>query len=141
MTKSEAIDLLHRGGYSCVVMKQGAVECFHRRGVADLFLLLRDHPEVLRGAFVADKVVGRGAAMLLVCGKVSELYTDLISEQALPILAAADITVAYNRCVPHIINRQGTGVCPVERLCQELVIPEEGFRAIGNFLQQMDAKV
>lgn len=136
MDKSEAIDLLHRGGYSCVVVKEGRAECFRRRGVTDLFLLLRDRPEALKGAFVADKVVGRGAAMLMVCGGVGELYTDLISEQALPVLAAADITVAYNRTTPHILNRQGTDWCPVEELCRDLQLPEEGFLAVGNFLNK-----
>lgn len=136
MDKSEAIDLLHRGGYSCVVMKEGHVECFRRKGVTDLFLLLRDRPEILRGAFVADKVVGRGAAMLLVCGGVGELYTDLISEQALPVLAAADIMVAYNRTTPYLLNRQGTGWCPVEELCRDLLLPEDGFLAVGDFLKR-----
>ena len=38
---------------------------FRERGVADLFRLLREEPQLLRGAFIADKVVGKGAAALV----------------------------------------------------------------------------
>ena len=43
---------------------------FRERGVADLFRLLREEPQLLRGAFIADKVVGKGAAALMVLGGV-----------------------------------------------------------------------
>ena len=32
---------------------------FRERGVADLFRLLHEEPQLLRGAFIADKVIGR----------------------------------------------------------------------------------
>ena len=32
---------------------------FRERGVADLFRLLREEPQLLRGAFIADKVVAK----------------------------------------------------------------------------------
>ena len=39
---------------------------FCQRGVADLWHLLNSSPELLKGAFVADKVVGKAAAALRV---------------------------------------------------------------------------
>ncbi len=38
---------------------------FRERGVADLFRLQHEEPQLLRGAFIADKVVGKGAAALM----------------------------------------------------------------------------
>ena len=84
---------------------------FRERGVADLFRLLREEPQLLRGAFIADKVVGKGAAALMVLGGVEGLFADVVSRPAL------GIAVEYTVVVPGIMNRAGTGTCPVEQLC------------------------
>lgn len=52
---------------------------FRERGVADLFRLLHEEPQLLRGAFIADKVVGKGAAALMVLGGVEGLFADVVS--------------------------------------------------------------
>ena len=87
---------------------------FRERGVADLFRLLREEPQLLRGAFIADKVVGKGAAALMVLGGVEGLFADVVSRPALELLAGAGIAVEYTVVVPGIMNRAGTGTCPVE---------------------------
>lgn len=62
----ELIEILHDKGCSCVVDNgKRRVECYGR-GVKDLFDLLNADAPVLRGAAVADKVVGKGAAALMI---------------------------------------------------------------------------
>ena len=56
----ELINLLHTGGYSCVIANEGKIRTFTQRGVADLYDLLTREPEFLKGALIADKVVGKG---------------------------------------------------------------------------------
>ena len=68
------IDLLHQGGYSCVVQNDTEIRTFHRHGVIDLYELYQSSPDFCCGAFVADKVIGKGAAALLVLGKISYLW-------------------------------------------------------------------
>ncbi|MFR9564897.1 MAG: DUF1893 domain-containing protein [Rikenellaceae bacterium] len=114
---TELIALLDSGGYSCVIAKGVDIRSFTRRGVADLYYLLRSDPDFLRGASVADKVVGKGAAALMISGGVKRLYSHVISEGALALFSGSDVEVEYGRRVPHIINRDGSGWCPVERLC------------------------
>ena len=48
----------------------GRLAVFAHSGVADLFALVTDNPSFLDGASVADRVIGRGAALLLVLGRV-----------------------------------------------------------------------
>ncbi len=69
----ELIRLLHEGGYSCVIRKE-EIRTFTQRGVADLYDLLNQHPVFLHGAQVADKVVGKAAAALMVLGGVREVW-------------------------------------------------------------------
>lgn len=85
---------------------------FREQGVADLFRLQHEEPQLLRGAFIADKVVGKGAAALMVLGGVEGLFADVVSRPALELLAGAGIAVEYTVVVPNIVNRAGTGTCP-----------------------------
>ena len=54
----ELINLLHSGGYSCVIANGDNIRTFTQRGVADLYDLLTQEPDFLKGASIADKVVG-----------------------------------------------------------------------------------
>jgi len=129
----ELIKLLHGGNYS-LVAANGYTRTFDRRGIADLYDLLSDDPAFLAGAFIADKVVGKGAAALVILGHASELYADIISEAALEMLSQSPVKVSFGQLVPHIINHNGTGWCPVETLCKDSKTPEECLPLIQNFM-------
>ena len=90
MNIDDLIRILHENKLSCVILtKDGSVMQYHRRGVIDLYELLRDAPETLVGATIADKVVGRGAAALMVLGKIKRLHTGVLSRLALELLQRA----------------------------------------------------
>lgn len=108
----ELIDLLHSGGYSCVIANKGKIRTFTQRGVADLYDLLTQEPEFLKGALIADKVVGKGAAALMISGGIKELYTDVVSSNAMNLFQTSDVKVSFAQEVPFIWNRDHTGWCP-----------------------------
>lgn len=130
----QAIDLLFAERCSCVVRNGDTIRIFRERGVRDLWRLLHEEPELLDGAFVADKVVGKGAAALMAAGRVRELFADVVSHAALELLNGAGIPVSYTVAVPHIINRAGDGICPVERLCAGARTAAECLPLIEGFL-------
>ncbi|MCM1355997.1 MAG: DUF1893 domain-containing protein [Staphylococcus sp.] len=140
-TRQRAIGRLHEGDCSCVIVSAGGVTTVcHERGVKDLYRLLTTYPSLLDGAFIADKVVGKGAAAIMVAGKVAGLFTDVVSEPALHLLEAAGVPVSYGRRVANIINRRGDGPCPVESLCRDCLTAEECLPIIGNFLENISKK-
>ena len=67
------IDILDEGGYSCVIAQGDHIRTFTRRGVADLYDLLQEDAAFLHEASVADKVIGKAAATLMVLGQVKEV--------------------------------------------------------------------
>ncbi len=100
--REDLIRLLHDGNYSCVVSKDGEIRTFTRRGVVDLFELYRSDPDFMRGAKVADKVIGKGAAAMLALGGVSEVWTDVISEPACELLEKCGVELSYDeKCSLH----------------------------------------
>lgn len=85
------IELLHSEGCSCVIESQGEIRAFRQHGVADLYDLYQNERDFMQNAQLADKVIGKGAAALIVLGKMKEVYADIISTPALSLLRAAGI--------------------------------------------------
>ena len=132
---TELKEMLRREDVRGVVRSaDGRLREFRRQGVIDLFQLLSDEPAFLQGASMADRVVGRGAALLMVKGGVKEVFAFVLSQPALDVLRQAGITISYDTLQPNIINRTGTDICPVEKLTADTTDPDEAFRLIGNFL-------
>ncbi len=125
MMMEELVAILDGESLSCVIESGGVVRRFTQRGVADLYQLSVEEPEFLRGAMVADKVVGKGAAAFMVLYGVRELFTHTVSEGAYSLLFDGGVELRCERIVPHIINRAGDGWCPVEMLCRECNDPKE----------------
>lgn len=133
----ELVGMLHEQGCSCVLRNGGEIRTFRQRGVADLYDLLSAQPQLLCGAEIADKVVGKGAAALMVLGRVSAVYADVMSEPACTLLRKAGIAVHYGQLVSAIRNRAGDGWCPVETLCRDKATAEECLPQIRGFVERM----
>ncbi len=134
-TSSAATEILHDTGCSLVVIdRHGQVHTYGSRGVADLYGIVTSGSDILADADLADKVVGKGAAALMVLGGIRSLHADVISRPALEMLRAANIEVDFTKLVDGIINRARTGPCPVETLCLPLSSPADCLKAIGSFL-------
>ncbi len=128
----DLIILLHNGEHSLVISNK-TINTYDGNGVSDLMRILDEQPNILNGATLADKVVGKGAAALMVIGKVKEVYSDVISQPALNLLVDNKIVVTYGQCVPQIRNRMGTGFCPIETLCLPCKTAEECLIKIKEF--------
>lgn len=111
---------------------------FKRRGVADLFSIVNSNVGLLRGALVVDKVVGKGAAALMITGGIAAVHTDVISRGALALFTvfAPSVLVTYNSAVNFILNRTKTGHCPVETLCAEAETPADCLPRIARFVAE-----
>lgn len=131
----EIIELLHREQCSCVIAN-GDIRTFRQRGVADLYELLNREPEFLQGASIADKVIGKAAAALMILGGVKEIYADVISEPALALLREAAVEVSFGQAVDHIINRTQTGWCPLETICYQIKSAPEILPLIREFIER-----
>ncbi len=130
----QLIEILHDEGLTLVVRSEnGDIHRFTQRGVKDLVTLVGERPEVLQGAFIADKAVGKAAAACMVVGGVKCVHADVMSEPALALLNAHGIIAEYGQLVDHIINRTGTDWCPMERLSRGIDDPTVIIQKIKEF--------
>lgn len=135
----DLIHLLHEGNHSLVVAN-GEVCTFDGRGVSDLYNLFKEDPGFFRGASLADKIVGKAAATLMVLGGVREVYADIICLSAIDLLRNNKIQLNYGIVVPNITNRTKTGLCPLEIRCQNYLTPLECLNQIEEFIELQNNK-
>ena len=86
--------------------------------------------EELRGSIVADKVVGRAAALIIVYIDAAEIHAALISTGAMEVLRSHGLRFYFSEETPAIKNREGMDICPFEKLVLEVFNPEEAYRRI-----------
>ncbi|MCD8081011.1 MAG: DUF1893 domain-containing protein [Bacteroides sp.] len=110
------INLMYESDCSCVVENYGKVFTFHKQGVADLYDMVTNRSCFLKDASIADKVVGKAAAALMILGGVKKVYAEIISLSALILLRDAGIETDFRNVVPFIRNRVRTDWCPLERM-------------------------
>ena len=75
---------LQANGWSLVVRNHGEQTHYTQHGVRDLYEL--QNSPVLQGAAVADKIIGKGAAALMIAGGVKYVTTEAISQEAIDML-------------------------------------------------------
>lgn len=100
-----------------------------------LFVCLLEKRDEMAGATVIDKIVGRAAALLMTLGKVKEVYTPLASETAKEVLDAAGITLHAEKLIPYIVNRENTGMCPMEKMANECNTADEFFAKLEGIIK------
>ena len=130
------IELLHTGGCSCVISNGYETRAFTKRGVADLYELIENNPEFLKGSSVADKVVGKAAAALMIIGGVTRIYADLISEPAIALIKNTKTELKYRKVVSFIKNRDKSDSCPLKKICNQTDSPQELLLLIGEFVEK-----
>ena len=118
----ELIDILHNEGLTLVIKsRDGIIHRFTQRGVKDLLTLVQD---------------GKAAAACMVMGSVNRVHADVMSEPALALLQAHGITAEYGQLVNHIINRAGTGWCPMELLSRDVDDPAVIIKKMQEFFNK-----
>ena len=134
-----ARELLDSDTATCVVIVDNViVKTQHGRGIAPILSLYESN--VLKDAYVVDKIIGKAAAMVLVLGGVKGIYAKVISVPALEWLKELNIEVTYETCVEHIMNRASDGMCPMEQTVQDIDDAKEALLAVREKFAQLKAE-
>lgn len=129
-----AKEYLEKENLSLAVVKNGKlIFKSHEKGIKPIYTLAVKVEDV-KGSSLADRVIGKGAAMICKYIGVKEVYGSLISEAAVEVLNMADIKFSYGEICPYIRNRDNTGICPIEKLSLETEDVHELLDKIERFL-------
>ena len=126
-------------GHTICLCKDGDCLYSEKRGITPIMGLIADSVD-LAGYSVADKVVGKAAAMLFVKCGIKQVFAKTLSQNGRNILERFNIPYEYETLTEKIINRDGTDICPMEKTVLNIEDIEEGYTALKNKLKQLSAK-
>lgn len=131
-----AARLLREKGLSCVLVKGETVIESTEKGIRPVLELVESHKD-LSGFAAADRIVGKAAAMLYVCLGVSSVYAEVMSREGQKMLETHGIPHACGVLTEQIINRKGTGPCPMEEAVAGLSDPKKAPAVLREKLSRL----
>lgn len=121
MTSLEMVkEKLYKTNASLVVLyANGECKAYYQNRIKDIKEILQQDKMALQGAIIADKVIGKVAGSILTVAGVKEIYADVMSQYAIPVLEENQIKYEYKNLTDYIQNNDKSGMCPMENKYKE----------------------
>lgn len=123
-------------GFTCALCRGDSVHTATARGIRPVLAFL-DSGADFGGFCAADKVVGSATAWLYTLLGVRAVYAPVMSRGAKDILEAAGTAAHFDALCDHVINRSGTGLCPMETACAGVTDAQAALAAIRTTLEML----
>lgn len=111
-----------------VAYHDGTVKIYDDNGIKPLFKHLETGN--FKGAYVFDKVTGKASSLILAYGGAENLYTGVLSKEAIPVLERHNIEYSADIIVDFIENRDKTDKCPMEKTVAGIDDPQEAYAVL-----------
>ncbi len=125
------------GGHTIALCKNGETITSDSRGVKPMVELI-DSGRSLDGYSVADKVVGKAAALLFVYAGIENVYAEVLSVLGAKVLEKHGIPYECGTVTERIVNRKGDGYCPMEIATTDIDDPAEALATVKAKLKEMN---
>lgn len=124
------------GDKTCALVKENLVYTSTKKGISPMLDFINQGVN-LNGFSVADRIVGKAAAMLFCYAGIEEVHAVVLSQSGLNFLTSKGIKVTYDKLVDNIINRTNTGLCPMEQTVKDIDDLELALEALKNKVAQL----
>jgi hypothetical protein len=131
---------LMEGGLTLSIVKDGCV-LFETssHGISGLLRAIQELDERLKGASVADTVVGRAIALLCFYAGVEGVYGSVMSRAAKELFEENGVHAEWEELIGSVLDECKSATCPFERLAAGISDPEEAYiklKALHDSLKQ-----
>ncbi len=116
----------------CVVKDEKVIYKSTKKGIYSLYMIATTMPDQMKGASLADKTIGKAAAMICKSLEVKEIYSYLVSTPAVSVFGRERIH--FTKEVPMIMNREKNDSCPMEKIAYNTNSTERLLKEIKEFL-------
>ena len=131
-----AKELLYSEDCTLVILNGDKTHISRGRGIGPLLEII-DSGEDLRGASAADRIVGKAAAMLYVMSGVGSIYAEVLSRSAVSVFERYGTAYSFKTLTEKIMNRSGTGLCPMEQTVLDIDDPEDALTALREKVREL----
>lgn len=130
-----AKNVLYNENQKLVLVKDGEVVFKSKdRGIKPMYILATEMKDRAMEGAIADRVIGKGAALLCTYLKIQEVYGELMSQGGIDILKDHNIKYEIKNSCEYIKNANQTDLCPIEKRSLDIDDPKELLKRIEKFL-------
>lgn len=121
--------------FNLLIVKEGkTIFATKSQGILGLLQAIEKLGEQLVESSVADRIVGRAAALLCAYFKASSVFAITMSEEGERMLRENEISYRFENRVPNILNYERTDICPFEKHVMDLTKPDEAYEKLKSFI-------
>jgi len=113
-----------------IAKKSGVLFETESHGISGLLKAIKQLQNNMAGSSVADRIVGRAAALLLVYSGVVAVFAVTASDGGIEVLKNNHVFHEFRRQVPYILDSKRVDVCPFEKLVAKFSDPKEAYEEL-----------
>jgi len=103
------------------------------RGIGGLLKAIEESDNEMKGSSVADRIVGKAAALLCVFAGVVAVFAVTASEEGIRALRDNNVLCRFENKVPFILNYKRNDTCPFEKLVIKISNSKEAYEKLKSF--------
>ncbi len=128
-----ARETLSSEDYSIVVIRDDKI-LNHKKGdgIKPIMKIINELGDEMEGTVVGDRILGKASAFLCRYSNVKGVYSPQATKTAIAILIIGGILCQADEMLPFIKNRSGDGLCPFEKMLQNIESPEEAYKVLKD---------
>ena len=136
-----AREILKEEKLSLVIVKNGEVIFSSGSpGINSILQAIESLGDYISGASVADKVVGKAAALLFTYSRIKGAYAVTLSIEGLNVLRKNRILIEYEELVPRILDKSGKNICPFEEIVLRVESPSQAYEELKRLAEEIMRK-
>jgi hypothetical protein len=129
---------LHQKELTLIIVKKGDVlfKTFSHR-ISGFMTAIEQLGAMLKGASVADQVVGKAISLLCVYAGIRKVYAEVMSRKAQAVFEEHKIACEWKKLVDDILDLNLSDVCPFEKAASDISDPERAFETFKTLLKSL----
>lgn len=126
-----ARDIIQTSDCSVVIIKNSQVICKKKgNGIKPILESIAELGERIRGSIIGDKILGKASALLCIYSNAKAVYSPQATKTAIALMLINGIPSQADVLIPRINNRDGTDICPFEKMLENISSPEEAYNIL-----------
>ena len=123
-----ARDVISTSDYSVVAIKNSNVISKKKgAGIRPILELIEELGEKIHECIIGDRILGKASSFLCIYSKAKAVYSPQATKTAIALLLINGIPSQADVLIDHIENRDGTGVCPFEKMLKDVISPQQAY--------------
>jgi len=112
-----------------------------KEGLSGLLQAIEKLNGDLSNTSVADRIIGKAAALIYDYLKVKAAFAITLSQDGLEILNTSRIRCEFEKLVPTILNMKKTDKCPFEKIVENISNSKEAYKKIKESCSPIDRPI